>query len=68
MTNEFVDNDGWEVTGASEVVTDCGGTKLFGGFEKFVKGVSTTRTFNDIPDHKRIKISMELWKIDNWDG
>lgn len=35
-TNEFTDNDGWGVTGvAGDVITDCGGTKLFGGFEKF---------------------------------
>lgn len=50
------------------MVTDCGGTKLFGGFEKFGKDASVSKTFEDIPRHKRVRVLFELWKIDSWDG
>lgn len=54
--------------GNANVITDCGGTKLVGGFERFGKNTVAKKVWTNIPKHKRIKVVAEVWKIDAWDG
>jgi hypothetical protein len=38
-----------------------------GGYNKFGEGAMATKKMK-LPDHKRIRIKVQLWKIDSWDG
>lgn len=59
----------WKVNGkpAGDSVSVCGELKMLGGFGKFGKGVELTRKYK-LPAHKRVRISFEAWKIDEWKG
>lgn len=53
--------------GGPDFATECSGLKLFGGYEKFAAGAEVKRTFK-LPAHKRVRIVLEAWKIDEWMG
>ncbi|KAM3137913.1 hypothetical protein pb186bvf_009994 [Paramecium bursaria] len=51
---------------AGRVISECGGKNLVGGFDILGKGASAEKKFN-IPAHKKIKLSITLYKLDSWD-
>ncbi|CAK94526.1 unnamed protein product (macronuclear) [Paramecium tetraurelia] len=64
--NDFSDADGWTVAGAPAHVTECSGTKMFGGFGKFGARAVASKAF-ELPPHSYINIKLQFWKIDSWD-
>lgn len=70
-TNDFTSTDPWIITGAAgtgAAISECGTARLVGGFNKFGKGAAAKRTFSNLQSHSRVKIIVEVWKIDSWDG
>ena len=51
---------------AGRVISECGGKNLVGGFDILGKSASAEKRFN-IPAHKKIKLSITLYKLDSWD-
>jgi len=75
LNQAFVDKtftgvDGWTLTGAAggRTNSDCGGVSLVGGFNVFGAGASAKKTFVIPAAHKRLRLTVQLWKIDSWDG
>lgn len=52
---------GWTVVNAPAEVTDCSGTKMFGGFGKFGAGATATKVF-ELPPHHTIYLKLQFWK------
>lgn len=52
----------------TDYVTECGGIKIVGGFEKFGAGAIVSRKFKNLPLHKRLRVTLEIWKIDSWNA
>ncbi|CAD8197977.1 unnamed protein product [Paramecium pentaurelia] len=52
-----------------QIVKDgqCNGIQLFGGYEVFGKNTIITKLISP-PPHYAIMITLEFWKIDNWDN
>jgi hypothetical protein len=71
-SNDFTDAKDWVIEstfkGTTDVITDCGGTKLVGGYGVFGDKAKVSREFTDLPTHKRVRVRVEVWKIDAWDG
>lgn len=61
-------NEGWAVQGTNPAITQCSGIYLFGGFNAFGNGVTITKTFASLPQHKGMNIKMQFWKLDSWDN
>ena len=40
---------------------------MFGGYQKTGAGAKITRKFT-LPPHKRVRVTFEAWKIDDWFG
>jgi len=49
------------------LLTNCGGSRILGGYGVAGKGVFFKRTFN-LPRHSRISVSFKGWSIDSWDN
>ena len=52
---------------ARHLITNCGGSRLLGGFGVGGKGIFFKRTFN-LPRHTRVSVSFKGWSIDSWDN
>jgi hypothetical protein len=60
----------WVVTGpgVTKTVTTCAGTSIFGGYGIFGAGAAASRQFTGLPVHNTVRLQMQLWKLDTWDG
>ncbi|CAK64683.1 unnamed protein product (macronuclear) [Paramecium tetraurelia] len=65
--NDFADADGWVTAGGPAHVTECSGTKMFGGFNKFGAKAVASKVF-ELPPHSLINLKLQFWKIDSWDN
>jgi hypothetical protein len=67
-TKTFTDANGWSAENvlAKSLVTSCGEIKLFGGYEVFGEGAIARKVFN-MPKHTKVRIQVQLWKIDAWE-
>lgn len=65
--NSFDGADGWVVAGGPPHVTECSGTKMFGGFNKFGARAVASKIF-ELPSHSLINLKLQFWKIDSWDN
>jgi hypothetical protein len=69
MEKTFSGLNGWTLASNKGGAThsQCAGTTLVGGFNIFGVRASATKTF-DVPRHKRVRLMVQLWKIDSWDN
>ncbi|CAD8190136.1 unnamed protein product [Paramecium octaurelia] len=51
----------------SNIITQCGSEQIIGGYNKFAKQHAATKLLQ-LPPHYRLKISLNLYIIDSWDG
>ncbi|CAD8063432.1 unnamed protein product [Paramecium sonneborni] len=63
--DDFIDSQGWFVSGENKQISYCGLTKLFGGYKAFGIDAKITKLIQ-LPPHYAVKIEFELWKIDYW--
>lgn len=47
--------------------SSCNEITMLGGFDKFGSGAVASRKFT-LPAHKRIRFTLDIWKIDDWSG
>ncbi|CAD8092480.1 unnamed protein product [Paramecium primaurelia] len=66
-TNTFTTDEGkslqqqgWNLKGQYGIYSDCGPTRLFGGYQNFANGTSIT-LLKQLPPHYSIKISFDFW-------
>ncbi|CAD8128067.1 unnamed protein product [Paramecium sonneborni] len=69
FTSTTIDNsEGWWVQGSyGQQTSNCGGVSLFGGFNAFGTGTKVSKLIS-LPSHFKLKVSLQFWKIDSWDG
>ncbi|CAD8071148.1 unnamed protein product [Paramecium sonneborni] len=65
--NPIKEAEGWAVVGAPSLITECGGTFMFGGFRVFGSRTTVSKVFQ-LPPHSLINIKVQFWKIDSWDN
>jgi len=58
----------WTLEGNNGVISSCGSTKLIGGYGNFGGGAKMTKTFTEIEKHTKLRIQLQVWKIDSWDN
>lgn len=46
----------------------CAGVPVLGAYGNFGKGAATSRLVQGLPLHNAIRVKMQLWKLDSWDG
>lgn len=54
-------NKGWITNGAPAHITECSGTKMFGGFGKFGAKAVASKIF-ELPPHSSINLKLQFWK------
>jgi hypothetical protein len=69
MTNQFEDIESWvpSFAASKDLITSCGGNRLYGGFGVFGRSSSITRIFQ-LPPHNGVLVKFKLFKIDSWDN
>lgn len=69
-TDDFTDLAGWQLANheSNNLLSTCGDKKLVGGYSILGAGSSGRKTYTDLPDHTRLKLTIQLWKIDQWDN
>jgi hypothetical protein len=48
-------------------MTKCDKVGLVGGYGAFGKGATALKQLN-LPPHYKLKVNVQLWKIDSWDN
>ncbi|CAD8105868.1 unnamed protein product [Paramecium primaurelia] len=66
---EINDLDGWVVKKAfkGNTFSKCDKISLVGGYGAFGKGATALKQLT-LPPHYKLKINVQLWKIDSWDN
>ncbi|CAD8081397.1 unnamed protein product [Paramecium sonneborni] len=71
--NAFNDNNMSEIefwsqnTGIQNLIYSCEDKKMFGGYGIFGSKTIVSKQFI-LPPHFKIKIKLDFWKLDSWDG
>jgi len=58
---------GWDNTASKDIVSQCAGITMLGGFGKFAKG-EVTKKYTQLPPHKELRIKANYHFIDAWVG
>ena len=51
----------------TDLISNCDGASLFGGYNVFYRNTHLTKTYSDLRDHAEVKINVNLWAFDTWD-
>jgi hypothetical protein len=57
-------DSGW----STRTTTNCGGTTMLGGYNVFGSGASVSNTVATAYTHTQVKVTLDYWFIDSWDG
>ena len=70
MLDADVDNEGFSVINsyATPYCSTCGSYYVLGGAGSLSSGSKITKTYNDLLNHFRVRISFFFMKIDDWNG
>jgi hypothetical protein len=60
----------WEIVGTDKgkEFSECGKTKLFGGYNTFGRGTIISKNYKSLPGHYGVVINMDLWMVDSPDA
>ncbi|EZG79492.1 hypothetical protein GNI_026140 [Gregarina niphandrodes] len=58
--------EGWDVSNP-EIVTDCAGVIMLGGYKKFSQG-EISKIYTNLPPHEYIRVVANYHFLDNWTG
>ncbi|EGR30342.1 hypothetical protein IMG5_134320, partial [Ichthyophthirius multifiliis] len=61
------DVQGWTVQGQKNLVSECAGQSVFGGYDAFGQGAVASKVYSSGVPHYELEISFELFAIDSWD-